>query len=165
MSVCLSLCVFACRIAGPLCGEFTGHRWIPFIEASDAELWCFFLSAHEQTVDYTIETSVMWDAIGLIMTSRQCLASGACSPSQYITILMITVPLIVDSDYQMGGRAMRKSGEKSVSLCPVSTGQVGLPAFHPAGCVCTSHWDYFRPLRCSINSFPSGLILTPEYNH
>ena len=25
----------------PLCGEFTGHRWIPRTKASDAELWCF----------------------------------------------------------------------------------------------------------------------------
>ena len=26
-------------ITGPLCGEFTGHRWIPLTKASDAELW------------------------------------------------------------------------------------------------------------------------------
>ena len=25
-----------------LCREFTGHRWIPRIKASNAELWCFF---------------------------------------------------------------------------------------------------------------------------
>ena len=30
------------RVTGPLCGEFTGHRWIPLTTASDAELWCFF---------------------------------------------------------------------------------------------------------------------------
>ena len=24
------------RITGPLCGEFTGHRWIPHVKASDA---------------------------------------------------------------------------------------------------------------------------------
>ena len=30
------------RVTGPLCGEFTGHRWMPHTEASDAELWCFF---------------------------------------------------------------------------------------------------------------------------
>ena len=30
------------RIAGHLCGELTGHRWIPRIKANDAELWCFF---------------------------------------------------------------------------------------------------------------------------
>ena len=27
----------------PLCGEFTGHRWIPSTKANDAELWCFLL--------------------------------------------------------------------------------------------------------------------------
>ena len=26
----------------PVCGELTGHRWIPHTKASDAELWCFF---------------------------------------------------------------------------------------------------------------------------
>ena len=30
-------------VTGPLCGEFTGHRWIPLTKASDAELWCFSL--------------------------------------------------------------------------------------------------------------------------
>ena len=29
------------RVTGPLCWEFTGHRWIPRTKASDAELWCF----------------------------------------------------------------------------------------------------------------------------
>ena len=32
-------------IIGPLCGEFLGHRWIPFTKASDSELWCFLWSA------------------------------------------------------------------------------------------------------------------------
>ena len=31
------------RVTGPLCGEFTGHRWIPLTKASDAEYWCFSL--------------------------------------------------------------------------------------------------------------------------
>ena len=35
------------RVTGPLCGEFTGPRWTPLTEASDAELWCFLLSAPE----------------------------------------------------------------------------------------------------------------------
>ena len=30
------------RVTDPLCGEFTGHRWIHPTKASDAELWCFF---------------------------------------------------------------------------------------------------------------------------
>ena len=30
------------RVTGHLCGEFTGHQWIPLTKTSDAELWCFF---------------------------------------------------------------------------------------------------------------------------
>ena len=36
------------RVTGPLCGEFTSHRWIPLTNASDMELWCFLWSATEQ---------------------------------------------------------------------------------------------------------------------
>ena len=35
------------RVTGPLCGEFTGQRWIPRTKASNAELWCFLWSASE----------------------------------------------------------------------------------------------------------------------
>ena len=35
------------RVTGPLCGESTGHRWIPRAKASYAELWCFLWSATE----------------------------------------------------------------------------------------------------------------------
>ena len=31
------------RVTGPLCGEFTGHWWIPLKKASDAELWYLFI--------------------------------------------------------------------------------------------------------------------------
>ena len=34
-------------VTGPLCGEFTGDRWIPLTKASDAEPWCFLWSAPE----------------------------------------------------------------------------------------------------------------------
>ena len=30
-------------VTGHLCGEFTGHRWIPHTKTSDAEIWCFSL--------------------------------------------------------------------------------------------------------------------------
>ena len=56
------------RDTGPLCGEFTGHRWIPLTKASDADLWCFLCPAPEQTVQQTIETLVICNAITLIMT-------------------------------------------------------------------------------------------------
>ena len=32
------------RVTGPLCGEFTGHRWIPHTKASDVDLWRFLWS-------------------------------------------------------------------------------------------------------------------------
>ena len=57
------------RVTGFLCGEFTGPRWIPRTKASDLELWCFLWSMPEQTVEQTLETLVIWDAIVLIMTS------------------------------------------------------------------------------------------------
>ena len=33
------------RVIGLLCGEITGHRWIPLTKASNAELWGFLWSA------------------------------------------------------------------------------------------------------------------------
>ena len=42
---------------------------IPLTKASEVELWCFLSSAPEQTVEQTIETLVIWDAIMLIMAS------------------------------------------------------------------------------------------------
>ena len=33
------------RVTGLLCGEFTGHQWIPLRKASDAEARCFLWSA------------------------------------------------------------------------------------------------------------------------
>ena len=39
------------RVTGHLCGEFTGHRWIPRTKASDAELWCFLWSAPDWTAE------------------------------------------------------------------------------------------------------------------
>ena len=60
------------RVTGPLWGESTDHRWIPLKKANDAELWCFLWTAPEQTVEQTIKTPVIWDAITRIMTPLQC---------------------------------------------------------------------------------------------
>ena len=46
------------RVTGHLCGEFTGHRWIPRTKASAAELCCFLWSAPE-----TNRTHVSWDVL------------------------------------------------------------------------------------------------------
>ena len=45
------------------------HRWIPLTKASDAEFWCFLRCGPKQTAEQTVEMSVMWDAILLIVTS------------------------------------------------------------------------------------------------
>ena len=52
------------RVTGSLCGEFTGHLWIPFTKASDAGLWCLLWSSPGQTVEYTMET--------LMVETRSC---------------------------------------------------------------------------------------------
>ena len=57
------------RVTDPLCGEFIGYRWIPLTKASGADLRNFLWSDPEQTVQQTIETPVIWDAIALIITS------------------------------------------------------------------------------------------------
>ena len=51
------------RVTGHLCGEFPAQM------ASNAAIGCFLWSAPEQTVEQTIETPVIWDAIVLIMSS------------------------------------------------------------------------------------------------
>ena len=33
------------RVTAHLCGELTGHRWIPLTKASDTEIWCFLVYA------------------------------------------------------------------------------------------------------------------------
>ena len=58
------------RVTGLLCGEFTGRRCIPHTKASDAELWCYLWPAPEPTVEQTMETPVIWDAIALINSLR-----------------------------------------------------------------------------------------------
>ena len=59
------------RVTGPLWRKSTGHRWIPFTKASDAELWCFLWPAPEQTAEKMIETPVIWDAIAFVMTKSE----------------------------------------------------------------------------------------------
>ena len=40
------------RVTGHLCGEFTGHRWIPRTKARNAELWnLFFFNCAWKTVE------------------------------------------------------------------------------------------------------------------
>ena len=59
------------RYTGPVSG-INRHRWIPLTKASDAELWCFSLICAWKTVEQTIKTPVIWDAIALISIWRHC---------------------------------------------------------------------------------------------
>ena len=73
-------------VTGHLCGEFTGHRWIPYTKASVAELWCFLWSAPEWIVRL-----VIWDTMVLIMASLWCYIAFAihhmCT-THHITLLL-----------------------------------------------------------------------------
>ena len=67
-------------VTGHLCGEITGHRWIPRTKASGAGLWCFFLICawingwvnngkagdlrhHRAHDDVTVMSSATWSAL------------------------------------------------------------------------------------------------------
>ena len=39
-------------VTGNLCGDFTGHGWIPRTKASDAELWCLLFTWINGWVNY-----------------------------------------------------------------------------------------------------------------
>ena len=82
------------RVIGPLCGEFTGHRWIPLRKASDAELWCFLWSAPEQSIEQTIKTPVIWNAIALIMTSLSCDILHGVYIIHVLTYIQVKVPVV-----------------------------------------------------------------------
>ena len=57
------------RVTGPMWRKSTSHQSITLARAIDTELWCFLWSVPEQTIEQTIKTPVIWDAIALIITS------------------------------------------------------------------------------------------------
>ena len=89
------------RVPGPLCGEFTGHRWIPHTKASDAELRCFLWSAswindlvnnreagdlrrNRGHYDVTVMVTVSWRHVLIVADCSgdtncvTCAAAGVC---------------------------------------------------------------------------------------
>ena len=56
------------RVTDPLCGEFTGDRWLPLTKDSDAKQQYFFDLRLNKWLSKKIEMPVIWDAIALIMT-------------------------------------------------------------------------------------------------
>ena len=59
------------RVTGPLCGEFTGHRWIPRTKTSDAELWCF-LGAAPWIYDWLKQSRGWWSGMPSRSLWRHC---------------------------------------------------------------------------------------------
>ena len=76
------------RVTGHLRGEFTDLRWIPRTKASDAELWCFFLSVPErlskQSWGWWFETHLppLWAQVLKVVKSSQ---SNIFITSQIVT--------------------------------------------------------------------------------
>ena len=69
------------RVTGHLCGEFTGHRWIPRTKASGAELWYFLWSClydreagdlrrHRTHYDGTVMHPGFFGQIGCYLTTE-----------------------------------------------------------------------------------------------
>ena len=96
------------RGTGPLCGEFTGHRWIPLTKASEAGLWCFLWSApwingwvknreagdlrrhrahHDVTMMRAYSSGTVWGVVG------RCLGFGVGDVVYRYQIAMVTQKL------------------------------------------------------------------------
>ena len=75
------------RVTGPLCGEFTGHQWIPHTEASDAELWCFYASAFWRRRHYVFGLSVRpseaWNTPPTVTALRRWHVSPSVRPERF----------------------------------------------------------------------------------
>ena len=77
------------RVTGPLCGEFTGPRWIPRTKASDAELWCFL---HRETGDLRRQCG-HYDVIvmcAILSPALNSFCAGFLKANQYIYLQFIS---------------------------------------------------------------------------
>ena len=68
-----------------LCGEITGHRWIPHTKASDAELWCSLLnqqlSKQWRNRWFGMPWCSLWRHCMRSLGPGSCSLSGACTAS------------------------------------------------------------------------------------
>ena len=55
------------RVTGHLCGEFSGHRWIPYTKASGSEFYVFFDVRLNKRLRKHMSL-VIWGAMAPIMT-------------------------------------------------------------------------------------------------
>ena len=104
------------RVTGPLCGESTGHRWIPLTKASDAELLCFFyLRLIKQLSKQSRHRWFETPSLSLVIVSVLEISLNFCSntfshrrpedymtkrpkPSIYITCYYITYIRVLHTD-------------------------------------------------------------------
>ena len=92
------------RVTGLLCKEFTGYRWIPHTNDSDAQLWYCIWSAPEWTVELTIVKLMILDAITLAM----CYANTLCI--DIYKIKMHFIISVLDIKFQFDWLLVRKHG-------------------------------------------------------
>ena len=98
------------RGTGPLCGEFTGHRWIPMTKANDTEIWCFLWCAPEingwinkrETGDsrrhrahYDVIVMISFRLQSMAATWRactKCFPWSCCQRNTFQTIILARMP-------------------------------------------------------------------------
>ena len=81
------------RVTGPLCGEFTGHRWIHRTKASDTELWSMF-----SLIWVWINAWVNNREAGNVRRHRAHYDVIAMMNHDYITIYSFALPLWLKMD-------------------------------------------------------------------
>ena len=88
-------------VTGPLLGEFIGEdgRWIPLINASDAELWCSLICARtnvwvKQSTRWWFETSSrsLWSTSFVIACQMHVSSNNSGSPLSGLNTLYNCIP-------------------------------------------------------------------------
>ena len=75
-------------VTDPLCGEFTGHRWIPRTKASDAKLWCFLWSAPGLNKRLGKQSRGWWFETPSRILWRHCIELHYVSGNMHIIVLL-----------------------------------------------------------------------------
>ena len=111
------------RVTGPIRGEFTGHRWIPYAQASGAELWCFLWSApwingwvNNRKAGDLRRHRAHYDVIVMTMTSM-CLKTSVTQHFAQPTIKKITNAHHYRR-FVMGGFSTQRSSHVESFLMP-----------------------------------------------
>ena len=115
------------RVTDPLCGEFTGRRWIPLTKVSDAGLWCFSLicawtndRVHNEYAGDLKRHRVHY---GVTVMVQDCSISGALAMEilQSCTKPSICVFKIVRVHYQIHQNLLRVSWNTNAMLTKYSS--------------------------------------------